>query len=191
LVACLAVAAVGCGASLQGPSVSSPFTQRDASLFDDGVDLMQDPDALHGQWREDWERELTERMERSDVVFEGVLLAVQVDSDPDQRESYRALISVGKVHRGDLFGAKEVALISREGALGYNTFKGNPERLLRKPFMAFLKYADAPDGSPKPVAHFHISPPSIAMRRGFVGDKAKQPCTVKVNSSTPAPGAAP
>lgn len=198
LVALTALTASACGASRQGPSVSSPFTERDATLFEDGVDMMVDPDALHGQWRQDWEEELTERIEHSDVVFEGELISIQVDSDPDQRKSYRAALAVTHVHRGDLYGAKEVALVTREGALGYASIASDPERLLRHSYMAFVKYAEAPDGAPRPIAHFHIAPPSLAMHRALIGDRAKKPRTVKVGQSTtnapppaPATGAAP
>lgn len=168
--AALAIVIAACGGSRQGPIVSSPFEQRDAQLFDDGMDLMEDPDSLHGQWRADWEGELTERIERSDVVVEGSVLAVHADSDPDKRTSYRVVLSVVHVHQGRM-DSKETSLIAREGALGYRSIAVNPERLLRRQFVAFIKYAEAPG---RPVAHFHLTPPSIALRRGFeAGNKSK------------------
>ena len=155
----------GCGASRPGPAVSSPFSERDAQLFDDGVDLMEDPDALHGQWRIDWERELTQRLDRSDAIVEGEIISTHVDSDPDQRKSYRVVLTVRKVHRGFLErGATEVSLTAREGSLGYGSVASNPERILRLPFVAFMKYVEGPT---HPVAHFHLTPPSIALRRAL------------------------
>jgi hypothetical protein len=160
-----------CGGSHQGgPTVSSPFEPRDAQLFDDGMDLMEDPDSLHGQWRADWEHELTERIERSDVVVEGEVVAVHADTDPDKRTSHRVVLSVGRVHRGHM-PAGETSLVAREGALGFRSIAGKPERLLRRQFVAFIKYAEAPG---RPIAHFHLTPPSVALRRGFeAGNKSK------------------
>jgi hypothetical protein len=159
-----------CGSTQKGPTVSSPFEPRDAQLFDDGMDLMEDPDSLHGQWRADWEGELTERIERSDAVVEGTVVAVHADSDPDKRTSYRVVLNVERVHRGEVDG-KETSLVAREGALGYRSIAGNPERMLRRQFVAFIKYAEAPV---RPIAHFHLTPPSIALRRGFeAGNKQK------------------
>jgi len=162
-----------CGGSIPGPTVTSPFTARDQQLFDDGLDLMEDPDALHGQWRTDWERELTERLDRSDAIVEGDVISVHEDSDPDQRTSYRVILSVRKVHRGELGpGVTEVSLMAREGSLGYGSIASNPERILRLPFVAFMKYAEAPV---RPVPHFHLTPPSLALRRALsVLDKEKK-----------------
>jgi hypothetical protein len=168
LLAVLLLASVGvagCGASRPGPAVSSPFTERDKQLFDDGFDLMEDPDALHCQWRIDWEHELTERLDRSDAIVEGEIVSTHVDTDPDQRKSYRVVLSVRKAHRGALgHGVNEVSLAAREGSLGYASLAGNPERILRLPFVAFMKYADV---AGRPVAHFHLTPPSLALRRAL------------------------
>jgi hypothetical protein len=154
-----------CAGSVPGPEVTSPFTARDEQLFDDGVDLMEDPDALHGQWREDWEQELSDRLQRSDAIVEGEVVAVHADENPDKRVNYRVVINVRKVHRGHLGkGVTEVALTSREGAVGYGSIASNPQRILRLPFVAFMKYVEAPG---QPAAHFHITPPSIALRRGL------------------------
>lgn len=157
--------AASCAGSVPGPEVTSPFTARDEKLFDDGLDLMEDPDALHGQWREDWENELSDRLERADAIVEGEVIAVHADQNPDKRVNYRVVISVRKVHRGQLGeGVTEVALVSREGAVGYGSIASNPQRILRLPFVAFMKYAEAPV---RPFAHFHMTPPSIALRRGL------------------------
>jgi hypothetical protein len=166
LIASLLAALSGsCAGSVPGPEVTSPFTARDEKLFDDGLDLMEDPDALHGQWREDWEHELSDRLERADAIVEGEVVAVHADTNPDKRVNYRVVMNVRKVHRGHLGeGVTEVALISREGAVGYGSIASNPQRILRLPFVAFMKYVEAPL---RPFAHFHMTPPSIALRRGL------------------------
>jgi hypothetical protein len=161
----LVATAVACGGSIPGPAVSSPFTARDRQLFDDGLDLMEDPDSLHGQWRTDWERELTERLDRSDAIVEGDVVSVHEDSDPDKRTSYRVVLNVRNVHRGQLgAGVTEVSLMAREGSLGYGSIASNPERVLRLPFVAFMKYVEEPA---RLVPHFHLTPPSIALRRAL------------------------
>jgi hypothetical protein len=164
--AMLAVATLAaCAGTVPGPEVTSPFTAQDEQLFDDGIDLMEDPDALHGQWRQDWENELSGRFERSDAIVEGEVVAVHEDENPDKRVNYRLVIKIRKVHRGHLGpGVSEVALISREGAVGYGSIASNPQRILRRPFVAFMKYVEAPV---RPFAHFHMTPPSIALRRGL------------------------
>jgi hypothetical protein len=165
LISVIVALVASCAGSVPGPTVSSPFTVRDEQLFDNGVDLMEDPDALHGQWRKDWEHELTDRLERSDAIVEGEVVAVHADENPDKRVNYRVVMNVRKVHRGQLgLGVTEVALTSREGAVGYGSIASNPQRILRLPFVAFMKYVEA---SGRPVAHFHMTPPSIALRRGL------------------------
>jgi hypothetical protein len=161
----LLMSSASCAGTVPGPEVTSPFTARDEQLFDDGVDLMEDPDALHGQWREDWEHELSGRFERSDAIVEGEVVAVHADENPDKRVNFRVVMNVRKVHRGHLgAGVTEVALTSREGAVGYRSVASNPQRILRLPFVAFMKYVEE---SGRPTAHFHITPPSVALRRGL------------------------
>lgn len=161
----LALSLASCAGSVPGPEVTSPFTARDEQLFDDGVDLMEDPDALHGQWRVDWERELSERLQRSDAIVEGEVIAVHADENPDKRVNYRVVLTLRKVHHGHLGeGVTEVALTSREGGVGYGSIASNPQRILRLPFVAFMKYVEAPG---RPFAHFHMTPPSVALRRGL------------------------
>lgn len=167
LALAFALIAAACGGAQTGPVISSPFERRDAQLFDDGLDLMEDPDSLHGQWRSDWEAELTERVERSDAIVEGEVLAVHTDIDPDKRTSYRVVLDIRQVHRGNM-AKGEHSLVAQEGSLGYRSLAGNPERVLRRQFVAFIKYAEAPG---RPIAHFHLTPPSIALRRGFDGTK--------------------
>jgi hypothetical protein len=159
-----------CGASRPGPQVTSPFSERDATLFDDGVDLLEDPDALAGQWRTAWEDELSERVERGDSIVEGTVTRLNAQADPDQRTSYRIELRVERVHRGHP-GKKELTLISREGALGYPSLASNPDRVLGRAFIAFIKYVEGP--RKEPVPRFHLTPPSVALRRGIESPQAK------------------
>lgn len=133
------------------------FGETDAAFFDDGVDLVRDPQGVGGLWQQDWERELGERVTRGDLVAVGLVHTLRTDLDLDRRTSYRLVMRVertlkGETPRGDL------TLVSREGARGYASVHGNHERVLQQRFVVFAKrYRDAVGGI---VTHWHLSPAS-------------------------------
>lgn len=172
----------GCGSSARGgPRVSSPFTQAHAALFDDGVDLLEDPGALEGRWQEDWSRELDQRLEQADAVFVASVQTLRVDVNLDKSESYRVGVEVERTIKGDDV-APEQSLVSREHAAGYGSIERNKDTLLKRRFVVFVKYADQ-EG--QVVGHFHLTPPSrTVLERVEAFEEGRKPNTIHTVTHT-------
>lgn len=133
------------------------FGETDAAFFDDGVDLVRDPQGVGGLWQQDWERELGERVTRGDLVAVGLVHTLRTDLDLDRRTSYRLVMSVERTLKGEA-PSGDLTLVSREGARGYASVHGNHEGVLQQRFVVFAKrYRDAVGGI---VTHWHLSPAS-------------------------------
>jgi hypothetical protein len=177
----LAAPMAGCGASaVHGkPQVTSPFGVREAQLFEDGVDLIEDPKGLEGQWRDDWENDLNERIAASDLISTGIATTLRTDVDLQKHTSYRVVFAVDRVFKGAK-PSSELTLLSIAGAGGYGSIERDRQHMLNRNLVVFLKYADAPDGKGI-VAHFHLSPPSeVVLARIREFETRKQPNRVIV-----------
>ena len=158
--ACIGAASViglaaGCGGRQDRVQTGSEFTEREIALFEDGIDLIDDPKGLEGRWREDWDNDLNDRIASSDVIAYGTVTTLRTDVDLDHRTSYRLVFALEQTLKGEPQQA-EFSLLSRGGAPGFATVDRDRERILNRKLVVFLKYAA---GAP-PVLHFHLSPPS-------------------------------
>jgi hypothetical protein len=156
----LALAGGGCGGSKPGgPDPEYPLTPQQAALFDDGVDMLETPEALQDTWRSDWDRETHERIAQSDQIVLGDVTTVRTQEDPGQAVSYYVVISVKRTLFGSPAG-HELVLTARESAAGYGQLAEQRDRLLRKSVVAFVKYAKEGELI---VPHFHLAMPSQAV----------------------------
>ena len=133
-------------------------------LFDDGVDLIEDPDALQGRWKDEWERELDDRIAQSDFVSTGAVKTIRVEVNPEGRESYHLTFEVDRNLKGNA-PRGQISLSSRGGASGYASLDQYRERMLNRELVAFVRYAKEQSGAV--VTHFHLAPPSEAIKRGI------------------------
>lgn len=152
----LLAGAMACGGSSTLPEPGE-FTPEHAQLFDDGVDLIEDPDALQGAWKSDFEIELDRRAAEADLIVSGKITTLRVEQDPEQRSTFHLLFHNAVTMKGET-SESELALASREGAAGYGSVQQHGERLLERNFVAFIRYARDETGAR--VAHFHLSVPS-------------------------------
>jgi hypothetical protein len=172
-------ACAGAGAARREPA--QPLTSAQARLFDDGVDLIADPEALQGEWRDDWEREVEQRLEQADVVVVGRVRAVSTDVDLQRRVSFRVALDVERVVRGDEVPG-ELSLVSLEGAIGYPSLERQRERILQRELVAFVRRAGGDAGE---RLHFHLSAPSPALTRHLdAHDAAAKSDTIEVIEHT-------
>ena len=179
LCACLGLGVAACGGSEKRVAKPGEFTPQHAALYDDGVDLIEDPDSLQGRWRSDWELELDQRLADSDLVALGKVTTLREEINPEGRATYHLLFRVDRAYRGQA-RAKEISLASREGASGYASIAQHREHMIDRPLIGFVRYAVHPvTGEVSP--HFHLMPPSDAVSRGIERYDARlNPHRVKV-----------
>jgi hypothetical protein len=186
LLIALALASCGGSQGMHGKMrPSSEFTSRDTGLFEDGVDLIEDPQGLEGQWRDDWENDLNERIARSDVIALGSVNTLRTDLDLDHQTSYRVVFAFERGLVGEP-PAKELNLVSRSGAPGFSSIERDHANMLNHKFVVFMKYAVAGQKDETAVAtHFHLSPPSdVVLERIGTFKESKEPSHVRVIEHT-------
>jgi hypothetical protein len=146
------LAACGGGTSSGVGAVKSPFLPEDEALFDGGVEFVDDPEKLTGRWREDWERELSDRVARADAVFVGEVVATRLGADVKGESFVDIGVAVEKKLRGKI--GDDVELRSRADDPGYRTLARAGDRLLGGKYVAFVKWVEE-DG--KVRGRFHLA----------------------------------
>ncbi len=153
LLVVLAVWAVGCGTT----SYNLPdhdFLAADAALFDDAVDSMEAPVIVKGA-----PGTFDRRVERADLV--AVVRVESLSSDLVRRQSaYRLAVRIDERLKGAFEG--DLLLRVEDDQPGYETVRAHEDRLLRDPFLAFVKWESDPGSEEPPIAHWHLSPASAA-----------------------------
>jgi hypothetical protein len=150
-----ALAAVACGASAPEVQPTSPFTEEHAEVFEDGVDLIQDPEALEGRWREEWSRDLDRRVSFSDLIALVKVSYLRTDTDPGRVTTYRIIAQVQDVLHGES-GIEELELTVKQGEGGFATIDGNERQILDARFVAFIKWYTNEANEVAP--HWHLAP---------------------------------
>lgn len=146
--------------------VTSEFTSEHAELFEDGFDFVREPGALEGQWLENWQREINNRVAYSDFIATVTVTTLRTDVDPERRTSFRVVASVERTLYGGVPDS-EIELTVDENAVGYASVKDNQQQFLNQVFVAYLKWYEKADGGV--AAHWHLSPAS----EGIVGATEK------------------
>lgn len=180
-VAAIVLALLGCG-SAPVAHVSSPFTTSDATVFDQGVDFVDDPDILEGHWSEDWTRDLHHRMGSADLVETVHIVSLRVNTQPDQEPTYAIDIAPDAALYGD---ALDLDLRATTGDAGYSSIDSNQRRLLSGSFLLFVKWTQGADGSL--VAKWHICPASAkitALVRELAASRQAGPHAADANQPT-------
>lgn len=143
----------GSTAAAGGPHPSSAFADSDAKLFDDGVDFVADPTALADRWADDWNLEMNERIERSDVIALATVSTLRADVDPQKHTTYRLVAEPSETLKGK--APSEITLLSPEGTIGFSSVDRDKQRVLEDQFVVFIKWYKRPEGQVD--AHFHLS----------------------------------
>lgn len=145
-----------CGSSTAAGGVhpTSPFTDADAKLFEDGVDFVSDPAALGGRWAEEAEREAIGRIDAADAITVVTVTALRTDIDPQQRTTYGIATTTVENIKGTL-GGDPITLSVSGDAPGYATIDRDRQRLLNERLVAFVKWYAKHDGTVG--THFHLS----------------------------------
>ena len=148
--------ASGCAAPVEGIRVSSPFTSRDADLFDDAADFLKDATGLEGAWAEGWKNDLHGRSTGADVVAVVKISTIISDVDLQQRKGVRLMPDAVRALRGTL--PPETGLRVSQGRPGFVSVDRNRTQLMGETMVLFVKWYEAEDKSI--AAHWHLSPAS-------------------------------
>jgi hypothetical protein len=152
----LCFACFGCASGGGTPPVihpSSPFLESDALLFEDGVDMIGDPEGLTGRWADEWATSLSDRATRSDLIALMTVNTLRSDVSPEQRTTHWLVAQVGDVFKGKYEG--ELSLSSSDEAIGFDSVDREKSNVLHKPMVVFAKWVLEQDGSVR--AHWHLA----------------------------------
>lgn len=159
-LAVLVSSVTACGGAQPEPehAATSPFLESHEAMFENGLDMVRDPDALDGSWLGAWQEELDERVTNADVVALVTVRTLRTDVDLDRNETYRLIASVDRAYLGE--PGEELTLTVRETERGYGTVENNQRRLLDEQFIAFVKWQQTEQGI---RARWHLSPATEAV----------------------------
>jgi hypothetical protein len=145
----------GCGGAAKKTPIT-PTTPEQLRVFEHGVDFVAALEGIEGRWRDDWDRELQERVGAADFIGTVHVETLLTETDPEQVVTHRL---VGRVTRSILGDAgKTVELRVREGQVGFPTIHDNVARIQARDFLAYVKWFTDDEG--ERAAHFHLSPAS-------------------------------
>lgn len=153
LIGALCLAACG-GASKQTPF--TPATPEQVRVFEHGVDFVAALEGIEGRWRDDWDRDLQERVGGADFIGTVRVDTLLTGTDPEQAVTHRLVGKVTRTIYGD--AGKSIELRTREGEPGFTTIHDNLTRIQAREFLVFAKWYL--DDSGERAAHFHLSPAS-------------------------------
>lgn len=156
-----------------------PFTTQHEPYFENGVDMVRDPEALGGSWLGTWEEELDRRVSLADVVALVTIRTLRDDigasardygevptleeADQARRRTYRLIAHPDRVWLGEeQVAEQDIVLSVREGEGGFGTVENNERRLLDEQFIAFIKWEED-DATGDYEARWHLSPATEAV----------------------------
>lgn len=156
-----------------------PFTAEHEPLFENGVDMVRDPEALGGSWLGTWEEELDRRIRLADVVALVTVRTLRDDigasardygevptleeADRARRRTFRLIAHPDRVYLGEeQVAGQDLVLSVREGEGGFGTVANNERRLLDEQFIAFIKW-DRDEVTGDYRARWHLSPATEAV----------------------------
>ncbi len=154
-VALVSVPLLACGGSQDEELIGSPMDTEDYEYFDGAIDFVADPEALQGQWREQWSNGLDQRVRRADAIAYVTVQTYRTDIDPNGGETKRFSITVDRNLSGEV--EEGMTFTSRPGEIGYNTVDGREDQILNSRFVLFLRW-HLPEGGTVATPYWHLSP---------------------------------
>jgi hypothetical protein len=152
---CLLVLLAACGGAAKKANYA-PATPEQLRVFEHGVDFVAALEGIEGRWREDWDRELQERVGAADFIGLVLIETLLTETDPEQVVTHRLVGRVTRTLVGD--AGKTIELRVREGDVGFPTIHDNVTRIQAREFLAYVKWYL--DDAGERAAHFHLSPNS-------------------------------
>lgn len=157
----LALFFAACGGSQAAAVTVTPFTAEHEPAFENGLDMVSDPDSLGGAWLGTWEEELDRRVTFADAVALVTVVAVRQDTDLERRDTLRLVTHVETEYFGEL--EDDLTLSVVQGESGYGTVESNERSVLDMRFIAFVKWQREEGGALR--ARWHLSPATEPLAR--------------------------
>jgi hypothetical protein len=150
LLACVLASCAGGPA----PISDAPLSAEEERLFEHGVDFVgRLPD---GRWRDEYDRDLTHRVAKADLIAIVNVRKSRTDRDPEQRVIHRIYGEVERTLRG-VAPSPEIELLTRQGEPGFRSIDDNLTRLQDARLVVYVKWYETEQGV---AGHFHLSPAS-------------------------------
>ncbi len=150
------------GCRINQIDLGAPWESRETPFFDDGVDLVEDPQSLSGEWGFRQQNWLDGRIQLADSIAIVDIQTIQTKVDATGRQFKSLHIVVAE----QLYGknpTKDVSLQSPETAPGYPLILRH-ERHLQGRFIAFVRWFRTGEDTAEAIGHhFHLSPASEAL----------------------------
>lgn len=150
------------GASAPVQPTTTPFMAAHEAVYENGVDMVRDPEGLGGAWLHSWEDELDQRVSHADIVALVTIRTFRTDIDLDRRETYRLIAHPERVYFGEL--TDDIQLTVAEGEAGYGTVGNNQRQILDQQFIAFIKWEERENADPRARWHLSMASDQIATR---------------------------
>ncbi|MEM6962833.1 MAG: hypothetical protein AAF550_13990, partial [Myxococcota bacterium] len=129
---------IGCSSPSSHVHRFPRFPPELAGIFDHGVDLIENPSALQGQWKSDWFHELRTRVESADRIVLLSVHTIRTDTDPNRRTTYRIVATVLEELHGTV-GEDDVLLSVSDSDRGYAGVRLSQSRILNQRFIGFIR----------------------------------------------------
>jgi hypothetical protein len=142
--------------------VGEPWDSKEAPFFDDGVDVIKDPQALSGEWAYRQRNWLEGRIQLADTISIVNIQSVQTKTDVEGNSVKRIDVAVVKPIYGQT-PAEDLSLVSPQDAPGHELLL-RFERHLQGRFILFARwFKNDRDNAEQVEHHFHLSPASEAL----------------------------
>ncbi len=162
LLLTIALSVSSCGP--RAAPVGAPWNPGDAVFFDDGADLIIDPDALSGRAGFQQKDALEARIQLSDLAAVVEISSLHTESDVDKKESKRLEVASIETLYGS-FPRGNLSLKTPSSSPGYELIVRH-ESYLEGDFILFYRgFKDIEDNGEKVGYHFHLTKASSTLIR--------------------------
>ncbi len=148
-----------------------PFPAELTRVFDDGADYVKNVEELGGRVATDWRTQVEALCREADVVFPVRAETLTTGDDNAQSRAYGIIMRItGRPLRGTAPADGRIVVSTSDASPGYNTVRGNVNRLQAREYLLFGRWYHDSDGNRR--IHWHVSPntPTLQQRvRDAVG----------------------
>jgi hypothetical protein len=144
----------GCGA--KSAPIGEPWNSRDAVYFDDGADLIVDPNALSGAIGREQKDSLEARIQLSDLVAVIEIYSLHTEKNVDKKESKRIEVNSIDTMYGS-FPRGSLPLKTASSSPGYELMVRHEAHLAGNFILFYRGFQEIEENKEKIGCHFHLT----------------------------------